>query len=146
MQHFGPLSPIIFLTGHGDIPVTVQAIKGRLRQFAPTKPVSKDTLTAAIEAALARFAEVRARQDRLGNLRDLVSQLTTRELEIFALIVRGKLNKQIAHALGKSERTIKVDRHSVMKKLKVRTLAEAVSIAERLGMLPPHDEHTSADC
>ena len=138
-------SPIIFLTGHGDIPVTVQAIKGGADNFL-TKPVSKDTLTAAIEAALARFAEVRARQDRLGNLRDLVSQLTPREREIFALIVRGKLNKQIAHALGKSERTIKVDRHSVMEKLKVRTLAEAVSIAERLGMLPPHDEHTSADC
>ena len=107
-----------------------------------TKPVSKDTLTAAIEAALARFAETRARQDRLGNLQDLVSQLTPREREVFELVVRGKLNKQIAHALGKSERTIKVDRHSVMEKLKVHSLAEAVSIAERLGMLSSDDEHT----
>jgi FixJ family two-component response regulator len=145
LSRIGRYSPIIFLTGHGDIPVTVQAIKGGADNFL-TKPVSKDTLIAAIEAALGRFAEARARQGRLDNLRELVSKLTTREQEVFALVVRGKLNKQIAHVLGKSERTIKVDRHSVMEKLKVRSLAEAVSIAERLGMLPLHDEHTSADC
>jgi len=98
-------------------------------------PVSKRTLLEAIQRALARYEEVREQNLRLDALRTLVATLTPRESEVLALIVRGKLNKQIAHELGTSERTIKAHRHAVMQKLKVQSLAEAVSMAERLGML-----------
>jgi FixJ family two-component response regulator len=128
--------PIVFLTGHGNIPMTVQAIKAGAEDFL-SKPVAKDTLLDAVERALARYRERREQRDRLDDLRALVSTLTPREHEVFALVVRGKLNKQIAYELGTSERTIKAHRHAVMEKLKVRSIAEAVSIAERLGLLVP---------
>jgi RNA polymerase sigma factor (sigma-70 family) len=126
--------PIVFLTGHGDVPMGVKAIKAGAEDFL-LKPVSKKTLLEAIERALARYNAEREHGDRLDKLRALVATLTPREREVFALIVRGKLNKQIAHELGTSERTIKAHRRAVMEKLKVESLAEAVSIAERLGML-----------
>jgi FixJ family two-component response regulator len=126
--------PIVFLTGHGDIPTSVRAIKAGAEDFLP-KPVSKKTLIDAIQRALARYEETCERNLRLGALRALMASLTPRENQVFALIVRGKLNKQIAHDLGASERTIKAHRHAVMQKLKVQSLAEAVSMAERLGML-----------
>lgn len=128
--------PIVFLTGYGSIPMSVQAIKAGAEDFLP-KPVSKATLLEAVERALIRYQERRQQRDRLDELRALVSALTQREREVFALVVRGKLNKQIAHELGTSERTIKAHRHVVMEKLKVHSLAEAVSIAERLGLLAP---------
>jgi RNA polymerase sigma factor (sigma-70 family) len=126
--------PIIFLTGHGDIPMSVRAIKAGAEDFLP-KPVSKKTLIDAIQRALARYEEARRQSLRLGALRALVASLTPRESQVFALVVRGKLNKQIAHELGTSERTVKAHRHAIMEKLKVASLAEAVSIAERLGLL-----------
>jgi RNA polymerase sigma factor (sigma-70 family) len=126
--------PIVFLTGHGDVRMGVKAIKAGAEDFL-LKPVSKKTLLEATERALARYNAERERGDRLDKLRALVATLTPREREVFALIVRGKLNKQIAHELGTSERTIKAHRRAVMEKLKVESLAEAVSIAERLGML-----------
>ena len=131
--------PIVFLTGHGDIPTSVKAIKAGAEDFL-SKPVSRKTLVEAIQRALVRYEETRERSLRLGVLRALVASLTPRESEVFALVVRGKLNKQIAHELGTSERTIKAHRHAVMEKLKVQALAEAVSIAERLGLLasPPN--------
>ena len=131
--------PIVFLTGHGDIPTSVKAIKAGAEDFL-SKPVSRKTLVEAIQRALVRYEETRERSLRLGVLRALVASLTPRESEVFALVVRGKLNKQIAHELGTSERTITAHRHAVMEKLKVQSLAEAVSIAERLGLLawPPN--------
>jgi RNA polymerase sigma factor (sigma-70 family) len=132
-QH-GIILPIVFLTGHGDIPMSVRAIKGGAEDFL-SKPVSKETLLTAVERALARYAEAQERHVRLASLRALVDTLTPRESEVFALVVRGKLNKQIAHQLGTSERTIKAHRHSIMEKLRVQSVAEAVSIAARLGML-----------
>jgi FixJ family two-component response regulator len=131
--------PIVFLTGHGDVPTSVKAIKAGAEDFL-SKPVSRKTLVEAIQRALVRYEETRERSLRLGVLRALVDSLTQRESEVFALVVRGKLNKQIAHELGTSERTIKAHRHAVMEKLKVQSLAEAVSIAERLGLLasPPN--------
>ena len=126
--------PIIFLTGHGDIPMSVRAIKAGAEDFLP-KPVSKKMLIDAIQRALARYEEARRQSLRLGALRALVASLTPRESQVFALVVRGKLNKQIAHKLGTSERTVKAHRHAIMQKLKVASLAEAVSIAERLGLL-----------
>jgi len=128
--------PIIFMTGHGDIPMSVRAIKAGAEDFL-SKPVSRDTLLEAIKQALVRYGEKRQSQDQLDSLRSLVAALTPREAEVFALMVRGKPNKQIAHALGTSERTIKAHRHMVMNKLEVQSFAETVSIAERLGLLAP---------
>ena len=126
--------PIIFLTGHGDVAMGVLAIKAGADDFL-LKPATKNTLLEAIERALARYDAEREQGDRLDKLRALVSTLTRREGEVFALIVRGKINKQIAYELGTTERTIKAHRRAVMEKLEVESLAEAVSIAERLGML-----------
>jgi FixJ family two-component response regulator len=130
----GQILPIIFLTGHGDIPTSVQAIKAGAEDFL-TKPVPKQTLLAAVERALARGAKQREQHDQQVILRSLVSSLTPRETEVFERVVRGKLNKQIAFELGTSVRTIKAHRHAIMQKLKVRSVAEAVSIAERLGIV-----------
>jgi FixJ family two-component response regulator len=131
----GNALPIVFLTGHGDIRMSVRAIKAGAEDFL-SKPVSRKTLIEAIQRALVRQQEACEQNRRLGSLRAVAATLTPRESEVFALIVRGKLNKQIAHELGTSVRTIKAHRHAVMQKLKVQSLAEAVSIAERLGMLP----------
>jgi FixJ family two-component response regulator len=100
-----------------------------------TKPVSREALFECVERALARNVQQRQQQDRMSAMRRLVANLTPREAEVFALIVRGKLNKQIAHELGTTVRTIKAHRHAVMEKLDVKSFAEAVAIAERLGML-----------
>jgi FixJ family two-component response regulator len=126
--------PIIFLTGRGDIPISVHAIKAGAEDFL-TKPVSSKILLPAIDRALARYQSLQSNRDQLSSFKSLAATLTSRESEVFALIVRGKMNKQIAFQLGLSERTIKVHRHMVMQKLNVRSLAEVVSIAERLGLL-----------
>jgi FixJ family two-component response regulator len=133
--------PIVFLTGHGDIPTSVRAIKAGAEDLL-TKPVEKKVLLEAVERALARCQERRAEHERLDGLRALVAGLTVREREVFDLVVRGKLNKQIAHTLGTSERTIKAHRHSIMQKLQVQSVAEAVSIAERLGILTASPDST----
>ena len=134
LRKMDSILPIVFLTGHGDIPTSVRAIKAGAEDLL-SKPVEKKVLIEAIERALARYRERRAEHDRLDALRSLVLALTPRETEVFGLMVRGKLNKQIAHELGTSERTIKAHRHSIMQKLQVQSVAEAVSIAERLGIL-----------
>jgi FixJ family two-component response regulator len=128
--------PIVFLTGHGDIPTSVKAVKAGAEDFL-SKPVTRVTLLEAINRALVRHRQAREQHDRLAALRSLVAALSLREQEVFALVVRGKLNKQIAFELGTSERTIKAHRHNIMQKLQVRSVAEAVSIAERLGILAP---------
>jgi len=125
--------PIIFLTGHGDIPTTVQTMKAGAEDFL-TKPVPKETLVAAIERAVARHQTTREQRDRLSALRALVATLTPREREVFERVVEGKMNKQIGHELGATVRTIKAHRHQVMEKMRVQSLAELVSIAERLGL------------
>lgn len=138
LKQMHSILPIVFLTGYSDVPTSVRAIKAGAEDFL-AKPVSKDTLLEAVERALARYGEQRERRDRLDNLRALVSSLTPRESEVFALVVRGRLNKQIAYELGAAERTVKAHRHAIMQKLKVASVAEAVSIAERLGMLTSQD-------
>jgi FixJ family two-component response regulator len=134
LRELDSILPIVFLTGHGDIPTSVRAIKAGAEDLL-SKPVEKKVLLEAIERALARYRERRAEHDRVDALRSLVLALTPRETEVFGLMVRGKLNKQIAHELGTSERTIKAHRHSIMQKLQVQSVAEAVSIAERLGIV-----------
>jgi RNA polymerase sigma factor (sigma-70 family) len=132
--------PIVFLTGHGDIPTTVQTIKAGAQDFL-TKPVSSDQLLGAVERALANYQTVRDRRGRLDIQRALIASLTPRERQVFELVVRGKINKQIAAQLGTTERTIKAHRHKVMEKMKVQTLAELVSTAERLGMFEMSDKN-----
>jgi len=138
LSGMGLALPIVFLTGHGDIPASVRAIKGGAEDFL-SKPVPKGPLLDAIARALQRYDKTRVEQERIEALRRRVATLTPREHEVFALIVRGKLNKQIAHELGTSERTVKAHRHSLMQKLQIRSIAEAVSMAERLGMLGASD-------
>jgi RNA polymerase sigma factor (sigma-70 family) len=134
LAKLSPSWPIIFMTGHGDIPTIVRAIKAGAEDFL-SKPVSRQVLLKAIERALVRYAMMQQSQDQLNSFKSLISALTPRESEVFALMVRGKPNKQIAFQLGTSERTVKAHRHMVMQKLQVQSFAEAVSIAERAGLL-----------
>ena len=134
LNELGSTLPIVFLTGHADTPTTVRAIKAGAEDFL-TKPVESEQLLGAIERALARHAAGRGERHRIAEMRALVAALTPRERQVFGLVVRGKLNKQIAHELGATERTIKAHRHQVMEKMKVQSLAELVTIAERLGLL-----------
>lgn len=134
LTELGCKLPIIFITGHGDIPTSVQVIKAGAEDFL-TKPVAKDQLIDVIKRALRRYEDRRERDARLATLRSRLSRLTSREREVFGLLVRGKPHKQIAYALGTSERTIKLHRHNVMEKLQVQSLAELAVIAERLGLL-----------
>ncbi len=134
LGEIGHRLPIVFLTGYGDVPTSVRAIKAGAEDFL-TKPVSKRDLFAAIERALSRYEEIRGQDSRIAALQSLVARLTPREKEVFALVVRGKLNKQIAHELHIAERTIKAHRQQVMEKCEVQTLAALVLIAERLGIL-----------
>jgi FixJ family two-component response regulator len=128
------LLPVVFLSGHGDIPASVQAMKSGAEDFL-TKPVSKATLLEAIERALKRYGETLEQYRRLAQLRQLVASLSPRERDVFMLVVRGKLNKLIAHELGMAERTVKAHRHNIMQKLNIGSVAEAASIAEKLGLL-----------
>jgi FixJ family two-component response regulator len=124
----------VFLTGHADTQTTVRTIKAGAEDFL-TKPVESEKLLGAIERALARHSLEHGERQRLNEMRALLTTLTPREREVFGLVVRGKLNKQIAHQLGTTERTIKAHRHQVMEKMKARSLAELVASAERLGLL-----------
>jgi FixJ family two-component response regulator len=132
----GSILPIVFVTGHADTPTTVRAIKAGAEDFL-SKPASSEQLIDAIERAMARYEAARHQQSEFNSLRGLVATLTPRERQVFNLIVRGKINKQIAYELGTTERTVKAHRHQVMEKMQVHSLAELVSNAERLGMLDP---------
>jgi RNA polymerase sigma factor (sigma-70 family) len=126
--------PIVFLTGHADVPSSVRAMKAGAEDFL-TKPAPKDVLLAAVQRALARFRATAESDEKIGALRARLAKLTPREREVFGLVVRGKLNKQIAHELGTSERTIKAHRHSIVNKLQAQSVAELVLLAERVGIL-----------
>ena len=132
----GSILPIVFVTGHADTPTTVRAIKAGAEDFL-TKPASSEQLIDALERAMARYESAHSRRSKLDSLRARVATLTPRERQAFDLIVRGKINKQIAFELGTTERTVKAHRHQVMEKMQVHSLAELVSSAERLGMLDP---------
>lgn len=128
--------PIVFVTGHADTPTTVRAIKAGAEDFL-TKPASSEQLIAAIERALARYESTRSQRSKLDTILALLATLTPRERQVFDLIVRGKINKQVASELGTTARTVKAHRHEVMQKMQVHSLAELVSIAERLGLIDP---------
>ncbi len=125
--------PIIFITGHGDIPMSVRAMKAGAVDFLP-KPVQDFDLLRAIDYALARALHDRHYVEEQEQLRARYVTLTPREREVMELVVNGLLNKQIAYDLGTVEKTIKVHRARVMDKMKVNSLAELVRVAEKLGL------------
>jgi FixJ family two-component response regulator len=137
LLELGSSLPIVFLTGHADTATTVRAIKAGAEDVL-TKPVSSAQLIDAIERALASQSQARSLRGKLDGLRALLALLTPRERQVFDLIVRGRINKQIGYDLGTTERTVKAHRHQVMVKMQVSSLAELVSIAERLGVLDPN--------
>jgi RNA polymerase sigma factor (sigma-70 family) len=134
LSQLGSTLPIVFLSGYADVQTTVRTIKAGAEDFL-TKPVSSEQLLRAIEQAMAHHESSRREKRKLDMLRELLRTLTPRERQVFDQVVQGKINKQIAHQLGATERTIKAHRHQVMEKMKVQTLLELVSIAERLGIL-----------
>ena len=136
----GTSLPIIFLTGHADIPVSVRTIKAGAEDFL-IKPVAGHQLLDAIERAIASHRPSLARGDEIAALHALFDALTPREREVFHLVVRGRLNKQIAHELDITERTVKAHRQSVMEKFKAHSLLELVFAAESLGTLSRSDRH-----
>lgn len=134
LMELGSTMPIIFLTGYADVPTTVKTIKAGAEDFL-TKPVTSDQLIGAIQKAIARHQIVRGTRQKFDALRAQLGTLTPREHQVFELVVQGKINKQIAQQLGATERTIKAHRHKVMEKMGVQSLAELVSIAERMSVL-----------
>lgn len=126
--------PVIFLTAYGDIPASVKAIKAGAVDFL-TKPVSLEVLLPAIESALKRDAEMRLSYNQIRRERARYALLTSREAEVFKLVVAGKLNKQIAVSLNITERTVKAHRANVMKKMQVKSLADLVWLAGLLGVM-----------
>jgi FixJ family two-component response regulator len=125
--------PIVFITGHGDVPMSVRAMKNGAVDFF-SKPVKDTDLLNAIEEALARCARERSKRDEMEDIQSRVDSLTPREREVLEHIVVGQLNKQVAYDLGTVEKTIKVHRARVMDKMGVDSLAELVRLAERAGI------------
>jgi RNA polymerase sigma factor (sigma-70 family) len=134
LSELGSTLPIVFLTGYADVPTTVRAIKAGADDFL-TKPVTSDQLLRAIQRAMAHQEATRDTKSKIDIVRAHIAALTPREHEVFELVIRGKTNKQVANALGATERTIKAHRHRVMEKMQVQSLAELVSLAERAGVL-----------
>lgn len=123
--------PIVFITGHGDIPMTVQAMKAGAIEFL-TKPFSPDALLDAIASAVARSRVYLAEQLILNTLRERQELLSRRERDVMSLVIRGQMNKQVGAALGITEITVKAHRGQVMRKMQAKSLADLVTMAARL--------------
>ena len=137
--------PIIFITGHGDVPMSVQAMKGGAVEFL-TKPFDDELLLSAIRHALTRSASVIDEQAEISSLRGTYESLTPREQEVMQLVVAGMLNKQIGLKLGISEITVKAHRGKMMQKMKADSVADLVKAAMKLGLAPAKNPwHTNAD-
>jgi FixJ family two-component response regulator len=128
--------PIIFITGYGDVPTTVQAMKGGAVEFL-TKPFNEDVLLDAIRQAVERSRVALRQQAGLRALRDRYASLTPREREVMSLVVRGLLNKQVGAELGMAEITVKAHRGQVMRKMNAASFADLVNMAAGLGLAPP---------
>jgi FixJ family two-component response regulator len=125
--------PIIFITGHGNVPMSVKAVKAGAVDFIE-KPFDGQTLLDAINEAIKRDRKSKLDQAEINEIQKRVDSLTKREKEVFALVVQGLLNKQIAFELGTSEKTVKVHRGRVMEKMQAESLADLVRMAERIGI------------
>ena len=125
--------PIVFITGHGSIPMSVKAMKSGAVDFL-SKPVKDTDLLRAVEQGLARAADEDAQREEIDSIQCRIDTLTPREKEVMTLVVQGRLNKQIAFELGTAEKTIKVHRARVMDKMNVDSLAELVRLAARVGI------------
>jgi FixJ family two-component response regulator len=135
LNQAGAVLPVIFLTGRGDIPTSVRAIKAGAVNFL-TKPVERAELLAALRVALTEGALRRAKDAELAEERARLALLTPRELEVLRHVIKGQLNKQIAADLGTSEQTIKVHRMHITEKMGMASVAELVHATARLGVLP----------
>jgi FixJ family two-component response regulator len=125
--------PIIFITGHGDVPMTVQAMKAGAVEFL-TKPFGPEVLLSAIDGAIERSRASLAKEADLQVLRDRYASLTARERQVLALVVRGQLNKQVGFELGIREITVKIHRGQVMRKMAASSFAELVNMAAGVGL------------
>jgi FixJ family two-component response regulator len=130
--------PIIFITGHGDIPITVQAMKAGAVDFL-TKPIDDEALLRAVEQAIQQDAKQREATLDISEIWGCFESLSPREREVLGYVVAGRLNKQIANRLGITEKTIKVHRGQVMRKMQARSLADLVRRAEKIGVLGPEE-------
>jgi FixJ family two-component response regulator len=128
--------PIIFITGHGDVPMTVQAMRAGAVEFL-TKPFSDDVLLEAIRGAIERSQAAIDQQVKMTTLRDRYALLSDREREVMALVVTGLLNKQVGFELGISEITVKAHRGKVMRKMKADSLVDLATMATKLGLSLP---------
>jgi RNA polymerase sigma factor (sigma-70 family) len=133
--------PIIFITGHGDIPMSVQAMKGGAIEFL-TKPFRDQDLIEAIQLGLARDRSRRENEKSLATLRERFESLSPREREIMIQVARGRLSKQIAGDIGISEPTVKVHRSRAMRKMKTRTVPEFCQVAAKLKLVPEEPQHS----
>jgi len=127
--------PIVFITGHGDIPMSVRAMKAGAIEFL-TKPFKAGALLDAVRGAIERSTAALRRETELKTLRESYAALSRREREVLELVVSGKLNKQVGGELGISEITVKAHRGQVMRKMKAESLADLVTMAQRLGVRP----------
>ena len=132
LTQFGDSIPVIFITGHGDIPMAVWAMKQGAVEFL-SKPFRDDDLLSAIRDALTQAQTSHQEESEIGDIRRRYALLTSREKEVVAYMVKGSLNKQAAAELGVSEVTVKVHRHNIMQKIGVKTLPDLVRMVERLN-------------
>lgn len=128
--------PIVFITGHGDVPQSVRAMKAGAVDFL-SKPCSDENLFNAITTALQKDEKIRGQRSRTSDVKELLDTLTPREREVLRWVVTGILNKQVAGKLDISEKTVKVHRSRVMAKMKVQSFAELVRLAQEAGIKPP---------
>ncbi len=136
MEERGIFIPIIFITGHGNIPMSVKGIKGGAVDFLP-KPITEKKLIKAVGEAISKHKTLRKKQAEIESIRQRIDTLTPREKEVFELVAREMLSKQIASRLGTSLQTIKVHRARVMKKMEAENLRELIRLARKAGIIPP---------
>ena len=141
LGNVGSSMPIIFLSGHGDVPTAAMVLKKGAVDFL-TKPVDRDQLLGAIKTSLARGAENRAQEAETGAIKEQIGTLTSREHEVMTYVITGMLNKQIAAQLGIAEDTVKIHRGRVMQKLGVLSVADLVRLCQKAGIAPaePKDQ------
>jgi FixJ family two-component response regulator len=141
-RELNALLPIIFITGHGDISMSVDAMKAGAADFLP-KPVCETVLLRSIAQALERAEQAYAANRELDAIRVRVNRLTPREREVMALVVEGRLNKQVASELGTSEQTIKIHRARVMTKMEATSLAQLIRIVDRFDLGMQSESHAT---